>query len=273
MTVLTKRLTIPEIVKTTGFTKKEEGLLERACNLSNILEKIGDGRNHMAIGGFALRVYINPEFTGRIGNGTPTDLDLVFIDIPPQIRKKLNEERLIDIARRYAGSMGEVQNSIIYSDYPVYHLKPELAGANPELADMCFFQKRVGMITIIPEDIRKARTIEACISTDTTLIEASIRIADPGTLLATTLNPFAITDKRAWRAALLLASIEPEETIDAIARYVNITQFSGITSEQLELTLKQFENTGKRKGFLAQVDQFVTLAIELIRAKETEGQN
>jgi len=265
MNLLTRRLPISEIVKTTGFIKKEEALLEQAAKLARQLEREGDGRKYVVIGGFATRVYVSAEHKGRIGNGSPTDIDVAFLELPPGLKQRLNEERLIEsvdtrLTTMFEHPIGRVRES----PYSVFHLKSELVAEHPMLDHVCFFERRVGQIVIRPIDILSARTIEMYVqghgdlTTQALSEEVSVRIADPGFVLATIINPDAITDTRTWRAILILASLSREEFPNAIERYVDVIKTSGI--ENWETALTKIDQIAKKKGFRSVIEEFVDLA-------------
>ena len=81
----------------------------------------------------------------------------------------------------------------------------------------------------------------------------NIKIADPGLLLATSLNPKALNAKRAFRAVMLLASLSESEFALAIERYVDIVKHAGLIPAQLKESLAMINGPPVKKWEFVEV--------------------
>lgn len=250
-----RAIPISDILKTTGFRRNERVLLEQATRLFAELREKGKTMHDsslsgaMLIGGFATRFYAQERFKGRIsGNKTPTDLDIAMETLPSSLSQFLNENKAIERTGMRYGSMGTEPISLERdTDYQVYHIRKEYAERMPNYAGNCFFFGIIGPIIIRAEDIAKAREITISATIEGHEITSTLRIADPGFLLATMLNPSATTYKRAFRAAIILASLDSVHFIEARDRYVEVVKTSGLTAESINKTLQVFD-TGEFKS-------------------------
>ncbi|MFH2106873.1 MAG: hypothetical protein ABII22_06450 [Candidatus Micrarchaeota archaeon] len=257
MISLSKRLSLREVIRSTGFRKSEELLLESSIRAFSHLEAMGVDKKAMIIGGFAFRLYIAELYKGRIASGAPTDLDLAFTEVPPQLMRSLRQDMLIASGKAVTFDSRQVRVSEeVTTNFPVYHLSPDKMDQLPFLDDVCIFNGRVGKIVIRPEDLQRARLLDVYIGDGVTRVDGTLRVADPGYILASVVNPDALTGTRAWRTILVLASLGKEDFKEVVERYVDIVTASGISTQELAQPLALLNDMGKRKGFADQVAQF-----------------
>ncbi len=259
MIKLARRLSIQEVIKSSGFRKSEAGLLEKAVDVFSRLERMGVDKQCMSIGGFATRLYVNSSYTGRFSSGEPTDLDVTFDAIPYKIKKHFKEDSLIDVVRTVMSST--LKRIEVLSEFKVYHLREEeRKGEMGFLDDMCLFNGYVGPIVVRQEDLQLARLLDVFFLRGDKRIDGTLRVADPGFVIATAINPAAITQTRAWRVLLVLASMKEEEFKEAVERYVDVIKASGIEIAALATPMQVLKQKGTTKSYTFgdQVMEFIS---------------
>ena len=267
MVLLAKRMPIEEVIKTTGFRTREAGLLEQVVRLYSHFETGRIDKDSMIIGGFAARLYISTKYKGKLSHDEkidcePTDVDVIFNGMPSEFRSLLVEERWVERREKRTPLLGGGERVVpaLMSEYSSYHLRPEVR-TQPGmqiLDNACFFDRKVGRVIVREEDLQRARLLDVYIGNGEQRLDGTIRVAEPGFLLATVINPIASTPKRSWRAVLVLASLSPHEREEAIERYVETVKISRFTLEELEGSLKTLQQEGNRKNFFEVVGKFIS---------------
>lgn len=240
-------LVILEAVKrpitSTVFTRKERGLLVKLANLYSVMHE--NRSEAMAVGGIALRFYVDPKFTSKFiedgYSGSLSDVDLAFMQMPGWLNGLITKEPLQ--AKTVIKLSGDSPSSKVDKRYKVYgdvgHLREELEKEMPLFYDVCFFEGRVGRIGLVSEDFEKARQflIQVPDAADYTLV----KIMDPGLLIATILTPQAISDLRARRISLLLAS-QTDDLQKITDRYIEVVEREGIPKDELHTPIGRLRN-------------------------------
>ncbi|MEM4202785.1 MAG: hypothetical protein QW153_02385 [Candidatus Bilamarchaeaceae archaeon] len=242
-----KYVSLEGVLAKTGFTKNEKNLLLKTLHLYDVLyEKRSEA---MGVGGVALRLYIEARYKAKIGNTAKiTDVDLVFLEIPPWIKKYLQKDNFVPQERLFLNINGIVRKIVrTYEGLaPVWHLQPNLSEQIPIFDDVCFFEGKIGRIPILAEDFAFSSVVTIHTNYENKEKQTDIRIADKGLLLATFLNPDAITDVRARRSALLLAS-HPTEIESIAKRYVEVIKRTDIDLNELKKTLNILISNAKNQ--------------------------
>ncbi|MFH1222125.1 MAG: hypothetical protein V1492_03505 [Candidatus Micrarchaeota archaeon] len=255
MMKLAKTLPAKEVITQTGFSRKEAKLLEKGIQLFRLLEDKGVASKTMTVGGFAIRFYINDKFTDNMKRGSATDVDLAFIQIPDWIKTYLRLEHLIEVERVNLTTLKAADNcqTIKQTPHTVYHIQPQYEKSMELLSDVCFFEQNVTLIKIRPEDLERVSILTVHTMINGVNIEAPLRVADPGFLLATIFNASAATEMRVLRGIMMLASQDKAERTETIERYAEIVTANGLADGHGNLALhepfsylKQNEVWGKR---------------------------
>ncbi|MDO8554176.1 MAG: hypothetical protein Q7S22_05190 [Candidatus Micrarchaeota archaeon] len=191
-----------DIFNRTAFSKKEEPILDQALNIfrrSNIC-----GADIMLIGGTASRFYIDAELTSRTVGMETTDVDAVIKLIPKHLDGVLRVKRLTDFRRRMYGTnevVTDVEQLSVHSFFSFPADDPRYL----DFKGFDLFHGSVGPIIVVPTDIDKARTFTVKLDDDTIV---NVKLADPGLLLATMINPNSATETRIRRTLFILRTLE-----------------------------------------------------------------
>lgn len=229
-----KRLSVNGVVRSTGFSKKETGLLEKTVRVISLLEELGE-QKPIIIGGFGIRWYTQERFTGKIAGGSPTDLDIAFLVVSDKLKKYMEATPVLEGHGDLVYGTQHVKLPIMTTTpFHVLHLDPKHEETFPLFSDVCFFDGRVTVIPLRQVDFERAQRVNLFHVDSGNMFGVDIQIADPGLLLATSLNYQALNVKRAFRAVMLLASLGEAEFKDAIERYVDIVKNAGLTPDQLK---------------------------------------
>ncbi|MGV8176175.1 MAG: hypothetical protein ACP5NX_00020 [Candidatus Bilamarchaeaceae archaeon] len=248
------RVELKDVTRHTGFSKAEIPLIEKAMSLQPLITT-----PNMFIGGFAIRFYIDSKYTGKMKSGRDiTDLDLVATALPFSLRNALEREPIVRGKAVYGEDGLQVRKSGSKLMGYNYHLKEGLKGTHQLMDDVCFFEGSICRIRTTIEDIEMASRI--IISTNG--VEAILRIADEGFLLAATIGPDALSPKRLDRAVCLLETeaLEPGKIVKIAERFSNVMGMSEISKEEIMgTTVKQLRTVGNRresvKEFLAELER------------------
>ncbi len=194
-----------EMIKRSAFAKCEENILKKCVVLVEEISKTK--APFLLIGGIPLRIYTSPKFQRRFGSGSNeiTDIDIVFSKIPSEIKHCLQEEPLVEKEAVYMDWGGIRREKVISNTGTVFHLKK---GCEKKLfADVCFFERCVGKIKVSDQDFKEVEVLYINANEKT----VSFPLADLGLLIATCINPDALTDQRMRRCLLALLSKMEEE--------------------------------------------------------------
>jgi hypothetical protein len=215
--------------------KSEQQLVEKALLLSSELSK--SGPVPMLVGGLAMRFHASSAFRQKYNGARSgiktTDTDFALSSLPPSLARLLCRDSLQQAALEFNGRGLDVVLRPAHGE--VFHLKPENCQSHPLLSDACFFSGSVGMIRLAKQDFELAASHHVSIGGKA----CEIRVADVSLLVATNVNPGAISQKRTKRASFAIMSANDllEQTAERVAE---IFGRSGIGASALEKSLREF---------------------------------
>jgi hypothetical protein len=196
-----------QVLKQAAFTKKDLSLIEQAMRT----HKAAGGRGIM-VGGSALRFYMGPRFTGKMGRAAR--IDFAFTEIPKSIRGNLME-------RVWMGSRFFCWN-------------PKRM---PKMEDVRIFEGEVGHMPLEADEFALANIFRIHDGQE----EGELRIADLGFLLATMINKDATAPPG---VAYAIASNAGQ--MDSLAqRYVEVMECAGAGRKEIEEALCRFAKKAK----------------------------
>jgi len=204
----------------------------------------------LLVGGVPLRFYTSSKFQRRFGSGKNkiTDVDIVFLKIPSQIKQYLQEEPLVKKMEAYVG-LSEVKKRIVLSGVgTVFHAKENCR--EELLTNACFFEGRVGRIILSKDDFRE-RTHYMIANGKEVIV---LPLASPSLLIATCINPDAITEERIRRCLLAFLSLmkmkkEPNKyAYDVLNKALNRMLSAGYSRNEIFIMMKKFVRRSKVCG-------------------------
>jgi hypothetical protein len=160
-------------------------------------------------------------------------VDLAFEKIPDGIKPFLKKEYLIETERTVYTTLHcaeEIErHNVKTTQYVVFHLQQQFEKSIELLDNVCFFEGNVSVIRIRPEDLERARILNISADINDVKVEAALRFADPGFILATIFNQSAIDKTRAIRGMMILASQDKDEFKETVNTYIEIVKANGLT--------------------------------------------
>lgn len=227
-----------ELLARTAFSRRDIPVLARAIRTFEAAR--GCGSDVMLIGGAATRMYTSGDLTGRVASLEATDVDVVLKNLKPEVEATLKVKQLVDKVTRTLGSFAEPTLDETISEFSCFVFRD---GTHPDLKDVDLFFENVGPVVVRPEDNDIARTI-TMVKDDGT--ELAIKVADPGLLIATLVNPAAFTETRLRRAAFVLTTLSEEARNIGKRCGEVLSRTPGFDQNALEPSFKQMiEHAGR----------------------------
>lgn len=226
-----------QLFRTTALSREEVDGIEKVVGAFTYL-----GEKRAYVGNVGIKTHIPAVYKGRVN--LSNDLDMVlFSNIDADgLQKKLREydaeavvkkDRLVASESTIAGTK-EIRVRRKYTPYDVIH-----TAINGIVVDIFTYQTGIGPIPVNEEDLKSMER------------RAGLPVMTAGYLLATNLNPDAITKERINRVAYMLKT-EPYsiEDVNVLYRKFGEALKGGkISPRQLQTTLNMLVNSHHRKLF------------------------
>lgn len=211
-------MNIDEILKRTALMKREVPYVENF-----VAEKAEHPTLNEAtiIGSLAAKLYISPQFKGRLLR--ITDVDVFYQKLPAELRAQVTEEHLTNLRRSRFGSRDHFFRQEL-SEFTCYKFKPT------GYEEMDIFEDAIANLKV-SKDVPIVH-----VPVETSEGDLILNLAHPGLLMACYLNPQAINDKRANRARFMYKTFTEGERFGVdISEFhtvcANVLNTNGITGD------------------------------------------